>query len=479
VTTAPDVEDILGRANALRRRGDLAAARQLYRRALAVAPRHPDALNNAGMVAFRLGHVAEALRLLNAAAFARPDFFEAFNNLGIVFQATGRRSEAIAAYRRALAINPRLAEAHYNLGNLLLEAGSFAEALLAYERAAALRPEAAEVHLQFGLALQAVGRLDDAAGRLGRAIALAPDLAPAHYSLGNVLQAAGRDAEAVAAYDEALRRDARLAERVFDLGKPRHVHAHLKSGDPAAALAACRAFRAEHPGHSAALALESVALTDLGRDAEAAALNGFDRFIVRRPIAAPKGFDNLRAFNQSLARHIRGHPSLAPAPASFSVEGGLSTGELLVMPKGPMAPFEKIIHAAVGAYRDALPTDSDHPFVRRAPARWRATVWAIIIRRGGHQVPHIHPSGWLSAVYYVALPSTIAPPGGDDAGWIEFGRPYRDVPTTVPPRTLRIRPEEGLMILFPSYAWHGTVPFPGDEERVSISFDILPRDERP
>lgn len=470
------IDEILRRANAQLRQGQLEAARALYRRALAAAPRHPDALNNAGMVAYQLGNTAEALRLLNAAVFARPDFFEALNNLAIVLQAEGRRPAAVDAYRRALAVNPRLAEAHYNLGNLLLEGGQFDEALAAYEHAASLRPEAPEVHRQCGLALQAAGRLDEAAARLARAIALAPDDAPAHYSLGNVLQAAGRYAEAVVAYDEALRLDPALAERVFDLGKPRHVHVNLQRGRPDVALAACQAFMAGHPGHSAALALEAVALAELGRAAEAAALLGFDRFIARRPIQAPKGFASLRAFNQALERHIRGHPSLAPAPPSFSVEGGLSTGELLTLPKGPMAPFEKLIRDALAAYRAALPAGSEHPFVRRAPARWQATVWAIVIGRGGHQVPHIHPSGWLSAVYYVALPPSIAPPGGDDAGWIEFGRPYRDVPTTVPPPTLRIRPEEGLMILFPSYVWHGTLPFPGDAERISISFDILPRD---
>jgi hypothetical protein len=36
-----------------------------------------------------------------------------------------------------------------------------------------------------------------------------------------------------------------------------------------------------------------------------------------------------------------------------------------------------------------------------------------------------------------------------------------------------IRPEEGLMVLFPSYFYHGTVPLESDEVRISIAFDVI------
>ncbi len=37
------------------------------------------------------------------------------------------------------------------------------------------------------------------------------------------------------------------------------------------------------------------------------------------------------------------------------------------------------------------------------------------------------------------------------------------------------QPEEGLMLLFPSYFYHRTVPFEAAEERISISFDVKPK----
>jgi hypothetical protein len=37
-----------------------------------------------------------------------------------------------------------------------------------------------------------------------------------------------------------------------------------------------------------------------------------------------------------------------------------------------------------------------------------------------------------------------------------------------------IKPEPGRLVLFPSYMWHGTAPFSGDAERLTIAFDLLP-----
>ena len=39
-----------------------------------------------------------------------------------------------------------------------------------------------------------------------------------------------------------------------------------------------------------------------------------------------------------------------------------------------------------------------------------------------------------------------------------------------------IKPVEGLMVLFPSYFYHRTLPFESDEVRISIAFDVLARE---
>jgi hypothetical protein len=74
--------------------------------------------------------------------------------------------------------------------------------------------------------------------------------------------------------------------------------------------------------------------------------------------------------------------------------------------------------------------------------------------------------------YYVVLPPALGGGGDDAAGWIEFGRPYRSLPQPEPGALRLLRPEAGTLLLFPSYLFHRTLPFAGDGERISISFDL-------
>ena len=90
-------------------------------------------------------------------------------------------------------------------------------------------------------------------------------------------------------------------------------------------------------------------------------------------------------------------------------------------------------------------------------------------------MPHIHPSAWLSGVYYVQMPEITSQPGQGEAGWIEFGRPPEHFHGTVEPEVKLFKPEPGLMLLFPSYFYHRTVPFESAGLRISISFDVLPK----
>jgi hypothetical protein len=85
-------------------------------------------------------------------------------------------------------------------------------------------------------------------------------------------------------------------------------------------------------------------------------------------------------------------------------------------------------------------------------------------------LPHIHPEAWLSGVYYPQVPETIRD-GDGPAGWLEFGDADRAFPSRLPPRIVRVRPEEGTLVLFPSYR---TIPFDADGTRISVAFDLVP-----
>ncbi len=61
----------------------------------------------------------------------------------------------------------------------------------------------------------------------------------------------------------------------------------------------------------------------------------------------------------------------------------------------------------------------------------------------------------------------------DRAGWLRFGRPAIK---TEPPLAADhfVKPEPGLLVLFPAYMWHGVEPFESDRARLSVAFDVVP-----
>lgn len=99
-----------------------------------------------------------------------------------------------------------------------------------------------------------------------------------------------------------------------------------------------------------------------------------------------------------------------------------------------------------------------------------ASAWSVRLNGGGFHIDHVHPEGWLSSAFYVRTPKELR----GSEGALKFGEPG---PPTLPPLPADhlIRPEPGMLVLFPSYMWHGTVPFSSNEKRLSCAFDIVRR----
>jgi uncharacterized protein (TIGR02466 family) len=114
-----------------------------------------------------------------------------------------------------------------------------------------------------------------------------------------------------------------------------------------------------------------------------------------------------------------------------------------------------------------------HPGLGPAPAAWSLRAWGTVLSAGGRQLPHIHPTGWLSGVYYLEVP--VMRGEGRSPGWLELGAPPERFLVAVPPRLRAVEPRAGRLVTFPSYFHHRTLPFAGDGQRISIAFDVVPR----
>jgi len=108
-------------------RGDLAAARGHFERALQLDPNSILARYNLGVV-YRDLELSEAAWIEFLEVIARdPRVAGAFNNLAILEERLGYYRAAEAHYRRAIALKPDFPDAHFNLGMLLLRLGRFPE----------------------------------------------------------------------------------------------------------------------------------------------------------------------------------------------------------------------------------------------------------------------------------------------------------------------------------------------------------------
>ncbi|MDH3670777.1 MAG: tetratricopeptide repeat protein [Gammaproteobacteria bacterium] len=531
------VPDVLRQAFAFLQGGYPQESIRLYQQILAVDPKHAEALNLCAIAYFQSGEPAQAIRSLQNAVSVQPNYVEAHNNLGNVFKALGKFAEAETAYSKALAINPDYFDAHFNqgilleglnrlteaedayrrtyeinpefwpalfnLGNVLKAKGEFGEAAEIYRQTIERDPNYVDAYINLGSVLHELGKSDEAVTSYQRALELDSNRADAHYNLGIVLQEKDELAGAVAAYQQVLDLDPKHVEARINLGyawqklgkldeaitayeraidiEPHHAQTHvnlgdalLERGEPEAAVALCDKYLAQHFGNTAVLGFKAAALGELGNRESVDHLLDFDRFIQPVRLETPAGYASVADFNAALAHHVRSHPTLVSAPASHATRLGKHSGELLDQSKGPIAVLEEIIRSSVKTYMRKLSTDLEHPFTDSRPKNFALTAWGIVLGSKGYQLPHIHPSAWLSGVYYVQVPEVFAEAGNAQAGWIEFGRPPIHFHCKADARVKLFQPEEGLMLLFPSYFYHGTVPFNYDAQRISIAFDILP-----
>jgi tetratricopeptide (TPR) repeat protein len=375
----------------------------------------------------------------------------------------GQLAEAAELYDRALAADPDHSEARRLLGLLAIQRGQPDVAERQLREAIRLAPDNAKAYDNLAVVLHALNRDAEALPVLRKAVDLAPTNEMFLVNLGNLSSELGRRADAI----DAFRRAVAVAPRNADI-HPRLASELLKAGDAASALRHLDVAIDLGGPNATFLALKAVALGTAG-DADAFnALMDFDRLVVCRHIGEAHGAVSLAAFNDSLAA-IVAENSLGKDHTTIN---GLDSAEMLGLPNPATVALRRFVYDEVEARLQTLP--ASHPFAAMAPRRWTTKSWGVKMWRQGHQDTHIHHKAWLSGVYYVQLPEIVRQGQKGHAGWIEFGRGPDDLSAVAPPNVRLIQPVEGMLITFPSYTWHRTLPFEGKRDRISIAFDVVP-----
>ncbi|MGQ0546064.1 MAG: 2OG-Fe(II) oxygenase family protein [Betaproteobacteria bacterium] len=140
---------------------------------------------------------------------------------------------------------------------------------------------------------------------------------------------------------------------------------------------------------------------------------------------------------------------------------------------------ERTLHESQGL-EDLLPCVTDAVksvlrFLRIGYEAFEITgCWATVLAKGAMHRAHSHPNNFLSGVYYVRTH-----PGADT---ISFHDPRSQAAVIRPPVTeltaqntdqVVVKVANGTLLLFPSYLQHSVDASTSEEERISVSFNVM------
>jgi len=450
--------------------------------------------------------------------------------------ALGRSRDAIEWSRNLMARSPNNAAAEQALATALQAANRHGEAEGIARHALEHGPRNATLCYTHARSLIALGEYERAETALRDCLRLQPHHIEAHGDLAKLIwMRSGDRGKATAAFDEALRRFANndtlwaakaavlqgagdpraayeclaprierphappallvraglaalefdpphalaLAERALHAApsdipaRTLKVAAMLGVGDARGALPDCEALRAEAPGDQYLIALQTTAWRMLGDDRYALLCN-YPNQVVAYRLETPPGWTRFADFLGDVQRSLdRLHDALAHPLLFQSLRHGTETTNDLTRSDDPA------IRALFGAFdapiRDYIARmgKGDDPLRRRNTGAYRFNgSWSVRLRVDGFHQNHVHPRGWISSACYIALPERMNDTANRE-GVLTFAEPGI-ITTPALPSQHDIRPEVGTLVLFPSYFWHGTIPFSGEQPRLTVAFDAVP-----
>ena len=206
----------------------------------------------------------------------------------------------------------------------------------------------------------------------------------------------------------------------------------------------------------------------------ARAAEGFDALHRSEQLEPPPGWDSIELFNAALAEELVNHPAIR-------YERYGSASELTWRIENPSrrdTPLFKALIAQIiktlGKHVSAL-EGNDHIWVTACPENAFLRNWCVITESTGFETWHVHQFGWLSGVYYVQIPETIAN-GSDSDGCLAFGLPEELVGAETSAQFGQhiVRPQSGLVLTFPSHTYHRTYAHGTGEKRICVAFDLRP-----
>jgi tetratricopeptide (TPR) repeat protein len=450
-----------------------------------------------------LGRPGDAVAHYRALVARAPDSVVAAHTLALALNAAQAPEEAERIARQTLSRARPTAALHYTHARSLLSLERFDEAEVALRECIRLDPRRAETHDRLAqLVWRRTGDIAESTRTLTEALEKFPHDDAMRGTKAALLQGAGDARGAFACLTERGARPgshpsmlirAGLAALEFEpataltyaeralqalpndqTARRLLCAACLGVGDGARALTESTTLLQSTPDHQYLIAMQTTALRLLN-DPRYELLVDYDRMVLSMPIEAPPGWGDLPSFLAELTARLtalhnpHGHRLLYQ-----SLRLGTETTQDLSRSRDPVIQALFAAFAApVARYRQHIGQGADALRRRNhGPPRF-AGGWSVRLHSDGYHTSHVHPKGWISSAFYVQLPDSMTA-GHAGEGILSFGAPGMLTTPTLPAE-LSVLPETGLLVLFPSYFWHGTLPFHSNQPRLTVAFDVVPQ----
>lgn len=461
------LNDLNAEANAIKADGRIDEALAAFRAIVDVAPENAIVKHNYAAALADAGRHIEAVEWARLAIRGGLNAPEAFLVIARSSVALGWLDEAKRFFIEALNRRPTDATAHKEFAQLIwMMTDDRAKALQALDVAIKAHPNAIDLCV---VRAHVLGQTGDAKGEFEAISALvksfgnqSPQL---HLAAANSALAAGEPSAALAhatAVCDAFPKDADARQAL--------ARAFLAVGEPREAAKTASRLRAECPLDQFYIALQATAWRMLG-DERYHAIYDYDKFVAGFALSCPRGWSSAEAYVDDLIEALDRHHLFRTHPFGQSVRRGSQLPSLTDIDDPAIKAVAEAVRGPIQSYIARIGVGPDPLRIRNRGGYRLFSIWSIRLASSGYHINHVHPQGWLSSASHLRYPEPKDE--NDRSGWLTFGEPGIPTGPTLAAEHF-VRPQKGVMVIFPSYMWHGTVPFSDDKTRLTIAGDSLP-----
>ncbi|MFZ5617984.1 MAG: 2OG-Fe(II) oxygenase family protein [Pseudomonadota bacterium] len=463
---ATSLNELNQQANELKAAGKVEEAIAAFRAIVDSAPGNPVVMHNLAGALGDAGRNKEAIEWAMRAINAGIKAPETWLVRARAETAEGLHQKAVDSFLEALRRRPIDAAVQKELAQLIwMLTGDRARALAVLNQAIGDFPSTLELRL---VRAQVIGQTGDAKGEYEEVL-VALKLSGGHP---NLEMAASNSALAAGDYHAALRHARMAAEKSpSDMQVMQALcRALLAVSEPLEASRIVSRLRAQSPLDQFYVAIQATAWRMLG-DERYHSVYDYDRFVAGYPLSCPRGWKSAEQYVDDLIEALDRRHQYKTHPFGQSVRHGSQLSSLTTIEDPVISVVGEAVRGPITSYIAKIGVGPDPLRIRNRGGYALFSIWSIRLASSGYHINHVHPQGWLSSASHLRFPA--AKDTDDKSGWLTFGEP--GIPTS-PKLSAEhfVRPQKGVMVVFPSYMWHGTVPFSGETTRLTIAADSVP-----